>query len=96
MRTVTLLLAGLLVCASLGAAPVPPTPAHQAPAVQAPASAVPAAPMTPAVQPADLAALFQSAGVAQQEVCPLCIIGYHCCFFGPHARCIPETRACPS
>ena len=94
MRTVTLLLAGLLVCASLGAAPVPPAPAHQAPAVQAPAPASTAA-MTQAVQPPELAALFESAGVAQQEICPLCIIGYHCCLFGNQARCIPETRACP-
>jgi hypothetical protein len=32
---------------------------------------------------------------AQQEICPLCIIGDHCCFFGPHARCIPESKPCP-
>jgi hypothetical protein len=43
-----------------------------------------------------LAAVVSAPKPAQgQEVCPLCIIGYHCCLIHGQAMCLPETTHCP-
>jgi hypothetical protein len=41
-----------------------------------------------------LAALVSAPKPAQAQVCPLCIIGYHCCIVGPNAMCFPESVPC--
>jgi hypothetical protein len=29
-----------------------------------------------------------------QAICPLCIIGYHCCIVGNEAKCFPDSNPC--
>ena len=29
-----------------------------------------------------------------QPICPLCIIGFHCCIHGNVAKCVPESHPC--
>jgi hypothetical protein len=31
---------------------------------------------------------------ATAQVCPLCVIGEHCCIVGNQARCFPDSNPC--
>jgi hypothetical protein len=41
-----------------------------------------------------LAAFVSVPQPAQAQVCPLCIIGYHCCIQGQNAQCLPDSTPC--
>jgi hypothetical protein len=94
-----LLLTGLLAGSALAAAAVPPAPVPQAQQVvqtSAPwLAAAPLAPAVPATPAAETSTALDGIFAPPQQNCPLCIQGYHCCFFGPNPRCVPQTQQCP-
>jgi hypothetical protein len=81
MRKVSLLLAALVLLGSALVAGVSASPvsAHPDAVVQTPA-------------PGATGAL---SATGQSDICPLCIIGYHCCAVGQGFRCFPESKPCP-
>ena len=40
-------------------------------------------------------ATFSTPRRVNAQVCPLCVIGKHCCIVGGHAVCIPNSDPCP-
>ena len=84
MAKTSLLLVALVLLGSALAVGVSAAPLQ----VQAPAVA--SAPLPAATAQA----LFPAPG--QTEICPLCIIGYHCCITpSGQAGCFPASRPCP-
>jgi hypothetical protein len=39
-------------------------------------------------------ALISTARRAEAQVCPLCVIGKHCCIVGGQAACFPDSNPC--